>query len=43
MLNDYNKMEQEKCKEEAANKASNVVLFGPQGGYSSGRSQNIKK
>tara|TARA_B100001057_G_C22857579_1_gene953264 strand:- start:1938 stop:2777 length:840 start_codon:yes stop_codon:yes gene_type:complete len=43
MLNDYNIMEKEKSTEEAANKKTENILFGPQGGYSSGRSQNILK
>ena len=42
MINDYKKMENACLKEKACNKEVNTNLFGKQGGYSSGRSQNIK-
>ena len=42
MQNDYDIMEKENIKEQEANKRKNHEIYGPQGGYSSGRLSNLK-
>ena len=41
MIIDYDLMESHNIKEDEGNKKQNIKLYGPQGGYSSGRSRNI--
>ncbi len=41
MQNDYDIMEEENIKEQEANKRKSHEIYGPQGGYSSGRSGNL--